>query len=175
MKYFLIAFLFCFQASFGQTDSIVYIKEFGWTITLPPNFKVIDTATLNEESRKMNIHWIKKPTGENYHKLVLYIRKDIDHTFSINSIDSIHEALDSNFSKYNISKNGKATTSTEIYGGVKFYKFKEEMHPTPNWSYVLVVLRTPYNEKIFTIVYSYHDLESENDIENMLKTSKFDR
>jgi hypothetical protein len=63
MKYTLIALLLCCQAAFGQTDSTVYVKELGWTFVLPPGFKVIDTATLNAESRAeaSHIHWIRKP------------------------------------------------------------------------------------------------------------------
>lgn len=177
MKYILIAFLFCFHTSFGQTDSTVYVKEFGWTIKLPPNFKVIDTATLYAESRKREsvINWIKKPKDTNYNKQVLYIRKDLDHVFSIRSIDSIHEELDSNYSKFSISKLGKAKISTIIYGGVKFFKFEEEMHPMPDMSYVFVVLKSPYKGKIFKLDYAYVDQESQNDIENMLRNSKFDR
>ena len=57
MKLLLVLFLFCFQSTFGQADSTIYIDEFGWTIKLPSDFKIPDSATLaaNIEFGKENV------------------------------------------------------------------------------------------------------------------------
>lgn len=177
MKYLFIAILFCFQTSFGQSDSTVHIEEFGWTIKLPQDYKVIDTATLNAESRsrESRIHWIKKPpaTDTNYNRLLIWARDSRGNVFSISCIDSVHETIDPNFSKNALLPYGKAEISVEIYDGVKFNKLQMKMNTNP--SYVNATLKTLYGGKVFTINYNYSDPVIESEILSMLKTSKFER
>jgi hypothetical protein len=181
MKYFLIALIFCFQNSFGQTDSTIKIKELGWTIQLPPDLKVIDTATLGTENRNLHKTWIKKPpvdSNSNYNRPVFLARDSSRYTlFSIYYVDSLHDPLNGEFPEYAYS--GVITIrkkmSTVAYNGVKFEKLQLNGYPEPGRSYVGVMLKTKYQGKTFNITYSYTDPIKGNEIEQMLISSKFDR
>lgn len=177
MKLLNILFLFCCYSAFAQTSgTTVYVKDFGWTITLPPEIQSIDSATLaaeeieNEKSR----HWIKKPTDTNYKKLILLIRDLHHHSLSVSSVDTIHMKLDSNFSDYDngLKKYGESTVSTITFGGVRFYRINTKMQA--GGGYTIVELRTPHNGKIYTISYDYNNAKIQETWENILKEGKFD-
>jgi hypothetical protein len=177
-KYILIVLLFWFHVSFGQSnDSVYYVKEFGWSIHLPPGFQVIDTATLHAESRsrESQIHWINKPqsTDTNWAKTVFWARDTHLHVISLHVIDSTHERLDSNFTENKFKFYGKFRISTEVFDGIKFYELMVKMNTSP--SYVSVTLKTLQHGKIYRIDYVYDDTILEDEIETMLKTSTFDK
>jgi hypothetical protein len=181
MKYFLIVLLFCFQKSFGQADSIINIKELGWTIQLPSDLKVIDTATLGAENRSLHKIWIKKPpvdSNRNYNRPLLIARDSSRQTmFSIYYVDSLHDPLNGQFpdDAYSGLSTLKKTMSTIVYDGVKFVKLKLDGNPAPGRSYIAVMLKTKYQGNTFNITYNYADPIKGNEIEQMLSTSKFDR
>jgi hypothetical protein len=182
IKYFLIAILFCFQNSFGQTDSAVDIKELGWTIQLPPELKVIDTATLGAERRNEHITWIRKPPVDSnkLHTKLIFTARDssLQTIFFITYIDAKYDPLngkfpDNTYTNFIITLRKKP--STVVYSGVKFLELQLDGHPLNALPYVAVTLKTKYQGKIFTIDYAYSDPIKGNEIEHMLKTSKFDR
>lgn len=181
MKYFLIALLFCFQNSFGQADTTINIQELGWTILLPSELKVIDTATLGAESRSLHKTWIKKPPADSnrsFNKSILVARDSSRQTmFSISYIDSIHDPLNGEFPEdaYSGIVTLKKTMSTITYNGVNFVKLQLNGNPAPGRSYIAVMLKTKYQGNTFTISYSYSDPMKGNEIEQMLGTSKFNR
>jgi hypothetical protein len=176
MRYAFYALLLCFHGAFGQSDSTVYVKELAWTIKLPPGFKVIDTATLNAESRarESEIHWIKKPKGPNYHKLVFWARNNAGEVIFVNFIDSVHDTLGLNFENIKFPSAGESNESEVIYDGVKFHKLRTKMN-TNLYPYTSTTLKTAYDGKVFTIEYAVSDSTLEDEIESMLKASKFDR
>ncbi len=177
MKYFLILFLFGFKCALGQSDSTVYIKEFGWTVTLPAGFKSIDTATLGAESRRIKKIWIKKSTDSNYNRFVFHARDTNKNVFSIFYVDSVHDPLNGEFSDsiYAGIAGIKKTKSTVTYDGVKFNKLRIDGFSRSGHSYVLVMLKTSSNRKIFNITYAYSDAVMEMEFETMLNNSRFDR
>ena len=178
MKYSLIALLFCSQSSYSQTDSIINITELGWTIKLPSDFKVIDTATLGAESRSLKKIWVKKPVDSNYNRQVLTARDSgRNSTFSIYYVDSLHDPLNGEFPEdaYSGIITLKKTMSTTVYDGVKFNKLQLNGNPGPGRSYIAVMLKTMYQGKTFNITYVYSDPGKGKEIEQMLSTSKFDR
>ncbi len=176
MKFILVFFLFCLQKSFSQSTNPFFIKEIGWTITLPPAFHVIDSSTLSAETREneKTIHWIKKPTDTNYNKLLLLIRDNHLHELTLTYVDTVHSKQDSNFSDFDqrLKRYGKSVASTEIYGGVRFFKLETKMKVGAG--YTIINLRTVHNGKVFMIVYSYDNKDLQDDLETMLKTSRFD-
>ena len=52
MKLLLLAYLFSCQYSFGQSDSTIYFKEFGWTIKLPSDLKIVEPEVTAEQPGK---------------------------------------------------------------------------------------------------------------------------
>lgn len=176
MRYAFLALLLCFQCAFGQLDSTAYVKELAWTIKLPPDFKVIDTATLNAESRarEREIHWIKKPKGPNYHHVVFWARDNDGEVISVDCIDSVHDILGLNFPDRKFPNSGESNETEVIYDGVKFHKLRTKMNTDP-YPYIYSALKTAYNGKIFTIDYAVSDTSREDEIVRMLKASRFDR
>lgn len=177
MKYTLFVLLFCCHTAFGQSDSTVYVKELGWTFTLPPGFKVIDSATLNAEgrARESEIHWIKKPNPNdtNYNHMILWARNDAKNTFSINCIDSLHYKKPDSLRK-RLPVEGEPVVKEVTYDGVRFIQRRTEMN-TPPHPYILTSCRTGYKGKIYTLVFAVPDTAMEQTFLHMLQTSKFDR
>jgi hypothetical protein len=64
MKLITIGFLFFCYSSVAQTDSTIYFREFGWTIHLPSDFKIVDTASITA-LKNAGHKAIKESTGEN--------------------------------------------------------------------------------------------------------------
>jgi hypothetical protein len=182
MKYILVALVFCFQYSFGQTDTTINIKELGWTIQLPSDLKIIDTATLGAERRNEHITWIKKPpvdSNRSHTKLIFTARdSSLQTLFFITYIDAKYDPLNGKFpddTYSNLIITLRKKPSTVVYDGVKFLELQLDGHPFTGPPYVAVTLKTKYQGKIFTIDYAYSDPNKENEIVQMLKTSKFDR
>jgi hypothetical protein len=177
MKYTLLVLLFCCHTAFGQSDSTTYVKELGWTFTLPAGFKVIDTATLNAESRawESQIHWIKKPNPNdtNYNHMILWARNNDKVSFSINCIDSLHYKKPDSLRK-RLPVEGKVTKTEVTYDGVKFTQTRREMN-TPPHPYILTNSSTGYKGKIYTLSFAAPDTSMEQTFLHMLQTSKFDR
>src|SRR5450432_2455040 len=64
MRLSFIALLFWSFYSFGQSDTTIYIKEFGWTLKAPSTFKFMDSATISEGA-KNGTKEIEKVTDNN--------------------------------------------------------------------------------------------------------------
>jgi len=175
-KYLVLVLLVCCQDAFSQSDTAAYVKELALTIKLPSGFHVIDTATLNAESRarEKEIHWTRKPkpTDTNFHKLLLWARTDAGDVINIDCIDSIHDSLGLSFSPILVSF-GESTISYEAYGGVKFHQLRTKMNTYPH-PYIHTTLKTPYEGKIFTIECAIEP-GREGEIESMLEALRFNR
>jgi hypothetical protein len=180
MKCALFALLFCCQTAFSQSQSgttTTYVKELGWTIKLPPGFKVIDTATLNAESRALEseIHWIKKPNpaDTNYSHLVLWARDNDKNSFIITCIDSSHLKPPDSLRKQPGTV-GTRTTREATYDGVTFTLVRIEMN-TPPHPYIRTSCSTGYKGKKYTISFAVPDTAMEQTFLQVLQTSTFDR
>jgi hypothetical protein len=62
--------------------------------------------------------------------------------------------------------------SIETYNGVSFYRLQIKMNTNP--AYSSTTFKTPYHGKVFAILYAYTDPRNADEIENMLKTSRFE-
>jgi hypothetical protein len=177
MKYTLFALLLFCQTAFAQSDSTTYVKELGLTIKLPPGFKVIDTATLNAESRSRasEIHWIKKPNpaDTNYTQLLLWARDNDKNVLYISCIDSSHLKPQDSLRKQP-SFVGKRTTQEVTYDGVTFTQVRTEMN-TPPHPYISTSCSTGYKGKKYTLSFAVPDTVLEHTFLQMLQTSKFER
>lgn len=176
MKYFSFLLLLCFHYAFSQADSTANVKELGWTFKLPRGFIIIDTATLNAESRarEREIHWIKKPTGPIYKQILFWARDSAGEVILVECVDEKHDTLGLNFPNVRFPNAGESDTTEEVYDGVRFHKLRTVMNTNP-YPYINSTMKTAYEGKIFTINYAVGNKSREEEIISMLKGSKFVR
>jgi len=187
MKLFLIGFIFCFQSSFGQTDSLVhYFYKIGWTLKFPEEFKSIDPRntfdTIKEESNtdsNLNIeferHMIIMGKGNNAFCFTYFNSRD--RSITNENLDEANSVFKNAFFDKFIKSNNirDSITTTETLQGVKFYEFKSTVLGVDNTPIYYTYLATLHNGYYICLIYIFTDKIVGGELENMFKTSKFDK
>ncbi len=190
MKLLLIIFLFSYHISFGQGDTTIYIREFGWTIKMPPGFTVSDSATLaagDEHARKMIEQSGRKADLSAITHLITATKGRLN-SFVVNvSKPGIYTAENWQFKdsigKEEIIKVFKSATtikpvirySVATIQGREFRKMEADYISTDNSSLHFIHLGTFYNRHLFEIIYFYTDPVAGEQIVYMINTSQFDK
>jgi hypothetical protein len=189
MKFLLVAFIFCFQSTFGQADSTIYIKEFGWAIKLPSDFKITDSATLaaNDEFAKENLKKAGVAPNAFGTKHLITATKGRSNSFSLQSDNSDGYSIQNWELKDSLGKemiikalNNQTTIKPEItpcnvkIDGVIFKKLLA-VYPNEKGELCFIDLGTYRKGKFFEICYFYMDNIAGKEIEAMISTSKFDK
>jgi hypothetical protein len=173
MKYLFVLLIFICQNSFGQKDSAIIIVDLGWSIKMPSDYIIIDTAMRNAENKSMT--WFKKPPPppKSYHD-ILYVRNQSGNIFSISALDLSDDSLKGNFESFSKNDPGKSVQSNENYGGIQFNKLTtifeipsnaqdskkppippgvivSPVHLENNKMIYIITLKTIYKDKVFTV------------------------
>ena len=191
---FFILVSFFVQTTFGQTDSsLYYFKEIGWSIKLPSDFKIVDSATrVSNIAKGKSAVEVTLNKEINMTKLTHLISaaKDNLNYFAANILNSAlvtsenWESADNSsnevlFKTMNrILKNFEIDTSNTliIIDGVRFKKFQAIcIIPNKNKQAYFSQIGTFHKEQYFSVSYFYLDKALGDEIENMLMTSKFDK
>ena len=192
MRYILIALIFWSQSSLGQGDSTIHFKELGLTIQLPSDYKIADTTVLAEvtkDTKKTYNEVMKKDVNISFIKNLIIARKDGVSFFALDYNTSPKITKD-NWKQVNKSDKvvwlrtfdrdfeTKADTSNSIViiDNVKFLKYQLKYVADDKLIIYMIYLTTFYKDHYIGINYFYGD-NSKNgeELENMLKTSKFDK
>jgi hypothetical protein len=189
MKLLLVACIFCFQSTFGQTDSTIYFKEFGWTIKLPSDFKITDSVSIaaNDEVARYNVMKAGKVPSLSPIRHLLTATKGRLNSFSIQSDTSNYYSILNWESKDSLGKekvidvfNSQTTLKPEIIhsivkiDGVRFRKLLA-IYSNEKEKLYFVDLGTYRKGGYFEIVYFYRDSTAGKEIEHMISISKFDK
>ena len=190
---FLLAAIVFFQPIFGQTDSLTHtFSEVGWTIKIPPDFKIVDSATRATNTAVGKAAIAKSSnTNANTSKLInlISISKDKLNYFNSNlnystaitkdnweTVDkSAKEIFFNTFIKQ--LPNGKIDTANAIRSidGVDFKSFQATCLVNEKVSLHICYLSQFYKEHYFVISYFYVDNAAGTEIDDMLKNSKFEK
>src|SRR5450755_3481434 len=98
MKIISTVVILIFFASCGQPDKVVYFEEFGWTIKLPSQFKIVDTAKVSEMT-KTGDKMIKVSTGKklNYSGANLITAKVNNENYFTSSYSAFSDVTSQNW------------------------------------------------------------------------------
>lgn len=186
------AFFLLTHASAQQIGKIYFFKEIGWTITLPSDFKTLDSiedAERNERGLKAieESNEIKADITElktliaasknvyNYFNSTITPfdpKKDGDYDSSSKTVkDMVYKTF---LDKMPTAKIDSVTTS-EVIDGLLFDKFHVTIIIKENFIMNMFLLSKYYKGYDFGISYLYLDEKTKEQIETMLKTSKFNK
>jgi hypothetical protein len=191
MKYLLVFLMFCFQTSFGQSDSTIYFKEFGWIIKLPSDFKIKKTSDVLEmenASKKMLKESTNVEANVSANVNLITASKGSQNIFAsnyTNSLDltaenwnetdsTVKQLILKTFMKQ-IPIKPDTINSIVLIDGIIFKKleaiFKINDKIQINWAY----LATYYKGHNLSATYIYIDSLAGKQILNILNTSKFEK
>jgi hypothetical protein len=186
-----ICALLVFNSSFSQQSDTKYtIKEVGWTLVLPADFKVADSPNndVMAERVKKTIEEANDIKAE-FSQTTILIRatKNANNYFS-STIETFNEKKDGEFDISNqISKDivyksfsrripgakiDSASTNEEI-AGLNFEKFHLTVSVRDKILFNVCILSKYYEGYDFGISYRYSDDETKEQIETMLRNSRF--
>lgn len=172
----------------SQSDTTIYFKEFSWTIKLPSDYKIMDSAKIkaDETSGKKTIEEsIGVRANMSANVGLISAKKNQASTFIANysispkinlqnweSTDSaskviFRETLDKQIPVKNVK-----TNSILMLDGVRFKKYKIDYFLNAA-IYHVSLLTTYYKGHYLTIVYTY--LNEDLAIDDMLNASRFDK
>jgi hypothetical protein len=191
MRLLFIAFLFCFYASYGQTDSVINIKEFGWTFKLPSDLKIID-AKINAEQQRRGIKLIEgtidKKVDTSDVILLISAGRDKANLFNANysnskdytkeNYDSAKNAINEIFYKTlrsNIPGNFDSVSSIILVDGILFNKFQVNININDKVRVSTVNILALLRNRFFSLNYVYTDDKIGEEIEKMFSESKFEK
>jgi len=173
-----------------QTDKIYFFKEIGWTITLPSDFKALDSienAKKNERGLKAieesneikaDITELKtliaasKDTYNYFNSTITPFDPKVDGPYdSTNKIvkDMVYKTFLDNMPNAKID----SVTTEETIDGLFFDKFHVTITIKENFILNMFLLSKYYKGYDFGISYLYLDVKTKEQIETMLKNSKF--
>jgi len=185
MKLFLIGLIFCFQSSFGQSDSMLhYFDKIGWTLKFPEGFKSSDPRNTIDTSREELI------TDSNYNhefeRHLIVMVKGLNafclNYFNFRDKPITNENLDEAsslfknyfFEKFIKSQNIRdSITTMETLQGINFYKFKSTVLSGDGAPMYYTYLGTLHNGYYLCFIYLYTDKIVGGEIEKMFRTSIF--
>jgi hypothetical protein len=186
-----MALIFCYQTSFGQTDSTIYFKEFAWTIKLPTDLKIIEpkiTAERQKKGIKLVEGTIDKKIDSTDIVQLISAGKDKANFFVANystskkateaNYDSTDNAIKQIYFKTlrsNIAGNFDTLSTIVLLDGIKFKKYQDNLNISEGIKIFTWVMTAFYKNYFLSITAIYTDLKIGDEISNMLLTSTFDK
>ena len=185
-----ICTLLVFNASFSQQSDMKYtFREVGWTLVLPADFKVVDSANnavMTERAKKIieEANDIKADIFQT--RLLISATKSTNNCFS-STLETFDAEKDGDFDISNqISKDivyksfskriqGAKIDSVSTYedvAGLSFEKFHLTVSVKDKILFNVCILSKYYQGYDFGISYKYSDDETKEQIETMLRNSK---
>ncbi len=174
-------------ARVSKPDSTIYFKEFGWTIKLPSDFKIRDTAEIKVDSADKKI--IEQAAGVHLTitKIILIsARRDQIANFLANysaspyiniqnweSIDSASKQVLIRSMDAQIHLKGVSSNSDAMIDGVGFKKFQIDYNMNDSFICHVVCFTSFYKGRYFTISYSWSN--DDTALADMISNSKFDK
>jgi hypothetical protein len=176
MKLLLMAMMFVFQTVLAQTGTTIHFKEIGWTITLPPEYKIVDTLSessdKNNTTRAVNMIYAEKDNFCGFNARYIVSPKISKANWEI--ADSTIKYKVINSAGKDLPRKGDVVNSMVTYDGVVF-KCVSVVFDDLGKPVGFTCLSSFYKEFYFLITYGFGNNDSENEIIHMLKTSKFDK
>lgn len=182
MKFLLLCFIAFVQVSFAQTGNKIYIREIGWTIIMPKNFKVQKKANVQNSSPDN----VPDSTGKivlikaishnvNYFQASYYVSPEINsNNWEIN--DSAKRASLLKAFEGSLHAGSKTTSSgTTTIDGVSFKKNQTDFVTGYNRVIQVIFLSAFYKNHYLLISANFADNDEKNDIINMVNSSTFDK
>jgi len=184
-----ITFLLLFNNIYSQDQtSKRYFKEIGWTILVPNDFAILDSAqneTIVNRGKKgieqeldakvnllKTITLISARKSKNYFSATLTPpdpqKKQTPAEVISFQEQTIYKAM---------SQNAKVDSSSTqmVMDGLPFRKFDMTIHLNEKTSFGMTLVSRLYKEFYFVIAYVYLDNPTRDQIETMLTTSKFSK
>ena len=191
MRIISILFLvFAYNICLGQQGRRLTFKEVGWTITLPPDFDIIDSAgneAMNskgkkamEESNDVKIDISEMKTlicalknKYNYFNATITpydVTKEGDYGEAGRAVkDMLYKTFADKMPDAVIDSSSSATT----IDGLSFDKFRIVLKVDDKLLFNMILLSKLYKKFDFGISYLYLDEPTKLEMENILNTSKF--
>lgn len=182
-----------FVPSLKAQDSITkyYFKKIGWTIELPGTFKLLDSVQ-NAASFKR---------GEKAMEKTLEMDIDVSETKTLISAKKKMNYFNATLTPFNPLKDGSYAEANKLVkevvfntmknsspkakidsvsskitiDGLNFEKFSVTIELTPAFTMTMIILSKLYNGFDFGITYVYNDAKTREEIEQMLRNSKFSK
>lgn len=187
----LVFLLFCFQSWSQTTDTLLKFKEVGWSLRLPRSFVLVSDKE-NEELTQNGLSAIEKSNdvkvdmeglktllsasqGEfNYVSATIqpFSEEDGDY-YEVN--EGVKDMLYKTFADQ--MEGGKIDTlsTTQTIDGVNFSRFEAGVSMDGKKIMTMVMLFRLHKGYDFGITYVYVDDKAKNEIENMLRNSRFEK
>ena len=182
-----------FQSSYSQEAGTKYtFKQVGWTIILPFDFTVMDSvddAKMNESGKKSmedangitadisqtkTLISAKKNTYNYFNSTITPFDPQIDGDYEI-SVKYVKDIVyKTYFDKMTDAKIDSSTTNVTI-DGLSFDQFQVTVHVRDKLLFDMFILSKFYKGYSFGITYLCLDVATKQQIESMLRTSKFDK
>lgn len=191
MRIISILFLvFAYNICNAQQGRHFTFKEVGWTITLPPDFDIIDSAG----NETMNSKGKKAMEESNDIKIDISEMKTL-----ISALKNKYNYFNATITPYDVKKEGDygeagravknmlyktfadkmpdakidSSSSTTFIDGLSFDKFRIVLKVDDKLLFNMILLSKLYKKFDFGISYLYLDESTKLEMENILSTSKF--
>jgi hypothetical protein len=191
MKWLQILLLVGFQNAFAQKDTTIHFKEPGWTIQLPADFIIIDSA-LMAARQKTEVQLIEEPTADSVNtphtQYFITAMKDKQNYFSANftassyitannwqSVDSTEKETFLKTLTAQIRIHPDSSSSLVTLDGVRFKKLQASFPLGEKSTFIICYLGTFFKGKYLAVIYFFTDSAAGSEIIQMLHHSTFDK
>ena len=187
----IIAFTFICLSLFGQTSTTYLLKDIGWTIKLPSDFKLDDSSVISKDSKEGIIilenesHLkVDDASAKNLISASKNIFNQFNVTLSKSSAPNEHywDSVNNRVLKifYNAMvkqapPQAKADSSRtiETIDAITFKSFKMEVKINDDLKVYNYIITRLYKGSTISINYNYTDRSAGEEIKKMLRESKF--
>lgn len=191
MKLWGIFLLLGFQSAFGQRDTTLYCKEPGWTIQLPGDFKIVDSALVAAKQKigtKMLEDSSAQPVDATHTRYFITAMRDKQNYFSANytvspyitaknwqSVDSTEKETLLKTLASQMRLTPDSSSSRVTIDGVEFKKLQVSFPIEEKSTFVICYQGAFFKGKYVAIIYFYVDPLAGTEIIQMLNHSSFDK
>ncbi len=186
----IVVVVFVCNICHAQQGRLFTFKEVGWTMTLPPDFELIDSVG-NEKMKDRG-----KEAMEQSNDVTI----DMSQTKTlISALKNKYNYFNSTITPYDVKKDGSyeeanrsvkdilyktfadkmpdasidSSSTTTIIDGISFEKFRIVLKVGDKLLFNMILLSKLYRNFDFGISYLYLDETTKQEMENILSTSKF--
>lgn len=175
-----------------EIDKKYSFRQVGWTITLPNDFTVIDSHdnSIRMERGKRAIEDANDVKADISTTVTLISATKNTYNYFNSTITPFDSTIDGNYlalnkdlknmvykTMYEKMPEGKidSTTTTQTIDGITFDKFSLNINIPGKTSFMMILLTKLYKGYDFGITYLFLDDKIRNQIDTMLKNSKFEK
>jgi hypothetical protein len=191
MKWWGFILLLNYQTTFGQSDTTIYFKEPGWTIRLPGDFKIVDSA-LVAAKQKAGAQMVEKTTQEPVDitntRYFITAMRDKQNYFSANftvspyitpknwqEVDSTEKETLLKTLTGQFRLHPDATQSIVSLDGIQFKKLQAVFPLGEKSTFIICYIGAFFKGKYLAAIYFYTEPAAGSEITQMLEHSKFDK